>query len=126
LIKSYAAPSLKLSLPGVYSASFISRGCIGETSNSFYYLISNLTVDQSNRLIIYPNPVQRYLNVELSTTLTGKTDINLFNSSGQLVKIIRGVTSRSLIDLAGLPHGIYFVATFSEGKLIYKVKFIKE
>ena len=126
LINSYVAPTLKLSLPGVYSASFISRGCIGETSNNFNYLISSLTIGQSNRLIIYPNPVQRYLNVELSATLTGKTDINLFNSSGQLVKIIRGVTSRSLIDLAGLSHGIYFLTTFSEGKLIYKVKFIKE
>jgi hypothetical protein len=126
LIKSYAAPYLKLSLPGVYSASFISRGCIGETSNDFNYLISRLTIGQSNRLIIYPNPVQSYLNVELSRTLTGKTDINLFNSSGQLVKIIRGVTNRSLINLAGLPHGIYFVTTFSEGKLICKLKFIKE
>ncbi len=126
LIKSYAAPSLKLSVPGVYSASFISRGCIGETSNNFNYLITSLIIGQSNRLIIYPNPVQRYLNVELSATLTGKIDINLFNSSGQLEKIIRGVTSRTLIDLAGLSHGIYFVTTFSEGKLIYKVKFIKE
>ena len=126
LIKSYVAPTLKLSLPGVYSASFISRGCIGETSNDFNYLISSLTIGQSNRLIIYPNPVQRYLNVELSARLSEKTDINLFNSSGQLVKIIRGVTSRTLIDLAGLSHGIYFVTTLSEGKLIYKVKFIKE
>jgi hypothetical protein len=58
--------------------------------------------------------------------MSGKTDINLFNSSGQLVKIIRGVTSRSLIDLAGLSHGIYFVATFSDGKLTNKVKFIKD
>jgi hypothetical protein len=126
LIKSYAGSSLSLSLPGLYSASFIARGCIGETSSVLNYLTSNLILSQSNGLVIYPNPVHWYLNVELPLTLSDIGEINVFNSSGQLVKMVRGVSSRVLIDLSNLPHGNYYLTTYSKGKLMYRVKFIKD
>jgi hypothetical protein len=75
---------------------------------------------------VYPNPVQWYLNVELPLTLSENGEINIFNSSGQLVKAIRATTNRELIDLSGLPHGNYYLTTYSSGKLMHKVKFIKE
>jgi hypothetical protein len=126
LIKSYAGSSLSLSLPGLYSASFIARGCIGETSSVLNYLTSNLILSQSNGLVIYPNPVHWYLNVELPLTLSDIGEINVFNSFGQLVKTVRGVSRRALIDLSNLPHGNYYLTTYSKGKLMYRVKFIKD
>jgi hypothetical protein len=126
LIKSYTGSSLKLSRPGVYSAAFISKGCIGGSSNDFYYLMSNVTLGQSNQLIIYPNPVQWYLNVELPLILSENGEINIFNSSGQLVKAVQATSNRALIDLSGLPHGMYYLTTYSTGKLMHKVKFIKK
>lgn len=126
LIKSYIGSSLSVSLPGVYSASLIAKGCIGETSKIFHYLTSNLMLGPSNRLIIYPNPVQSYLNIELPLPLSPNGNLILFNSSGQLVKMVRGISNRALINLSDLTHGIYYLTTYSNGKLMYKVKFIKE
>jgi len=126
LIKSYTGSSFKLSLPGVYNAAFISKGCTGGTSNDFYYLMSNVTLSQSNQLIIYPNPVLWYLNVELPVSLSENGEISIINSSGQLVKAVRVTSNRELIDLSGLPHGIYHLTTYSNGKLMHKVKFIKK
>jgi len=113
-------------LPGLYNASFISRGCIGETSKIFQYLTSNLILGQSNRVVIYPNPVQWYLNVELPLTLSENGEINLLNSSGQLLKTVRAVSNRALIDLSSLPHGFYYLTIYSKGTLMHRVKFIKD
>jgi hypothetical protein len=66
------------------------------------------------------------LNVELPLTLSDIGEINVFNSSGQLVKTVRGVSRRALIDLSNLPHGNYYLTTYSKGKLMYRVKFIKD
>ena len=126
LIKSYVGSSLSVSLPGLYNASFISRGCIGETSKIFQYLTSNLILGQSNRVVIYPNPVQWYLNVELPLTLSENGEINLLNSSGQLLKTVRAVSNRALIDLSSLPHGFYYLTIYSKGTLMHRVKFIKD
>jgi hypothetical protein len=126
LIKSYTGSSLSLSLPGLYNASFITRGCIGETSKIFQHLTSNLILGQSNGLVVYPNPVQWYLNVELPLILSENGEINIFNSSGQLVKAVQATSNRALIDLSGLPHGMYYLTTYSTGKLMHKVKFIKK
>ena len=125
LIKSFAGSSLSLSLPGIYSASFITRGCIGEASIIFHYLTSNVKINPSNQLIIYPNPVQSYLNVELPMTVSENAEINLFNASGQLVKTVRTVSNRALIDLFGLPHGNYYLTIYSTGKMMHRVNFIK-
>jgi hypothetical protein len=66
------------------------------------------------------------LNVELPLILSENGEINIFNSSGQLVKAVQATSNRALIDLFGLPHGMYYLTTYSNGKLMHKVKFIKK
>lgn len=126
LISASEGTRLSLSLPGVYSAALINKGCIGASSNGFYHLISSLTLDASNDLTIYPNPVKKYLNVELPAAFFGNADLKLFSSSGQLMKTVRSIKNREFIDLSIFSHGFYYLTIFSGGKLVYKVKFIKD
>jgi hypothetical protein len=66
------------------------------------------------------------LNVELPLTLSENGEINLLNSSGQLLKTVRAVSNRALIDLSSLPHGFYYLTIYSKGTLMHRVKFIKD
>jgi hypothetical protein len=68
-----------------------------------------------SRLTIYPNPVQRILQLNLSRS-AGATQVYLFDPNGQqlLHKRITGATSS--LDLSALPAGIYLLkVTYGNG-----------
>jgi hypothetical protein len=68
-----------------------------------------------SRLTVYPNPVQRILQLNLSRS-AGATQVYLFDPNGQqlLHKRITGATSS--LDLSALPAGIYLLkVTYGNG-----------
>jgi len=75
----------------------------------------------NTRLIIYPNPVNAVLNIELKD-VEEKVNINIFNSSGILIKSLDLSDQFNEIDVSSFPKGMYLIT--ENGKMISK--FIKE
>lgn len=80
-------------------------------------------------LLVYPNPTNDIVNIELSKDLEENLRIQIINSLGQKVseiEIEKGNTigNTSLFDI---PNGIYLLqATNSDGQLIYSTKVVKQ
>lgn len=79
-----------------------------------YFCIDNLeTSDQldtsteeiQNSILVYPNPVSQFLNIE--TEASSEKEIFIFNNVGQLVKKVTTYDALISLDLIGLEDGIY-------------------
>lgn len=69
---------------------------------------------------IYPNPGSGAITIMLPCSPTPSADVTIYSSKGQLVKAIpAGIDKQIVVDLSGLPAGIYFVRTLAAGKTFY-------
>jgi hypothetical protein len=57
---------------------------------------------------IYPNPSSEILNISFHENQKSKQQIQIFNSTGMLLREI-SVTRSAQFNIAGLPRGLYFV-----------------
>ena len=80
-------------------------------------------------VIVFPNPTNEIVNIQLSNELEENIKIELINLIGQKVSevvIQKGNTSTSA-TLEGMPAGIYLLqASKSDGTLIYTTKILKQ
>ncbi len=73
---------------------------------------------------IYPNPADQVLTVQSEQ---GMTKVNLYNTSGTLVKSIEMASRRNAtIDISALPPGLYMAKVHFDGGGFYSYKFIKK
>ncbi len=81
--------------------------------------------DSGNELIFYPIPFTEMLNIELQSTVNDKIiSVEIFSSTGNLLKYFSGSGLKMQILLAELPSGIYLMKVKSTSK-IYMQKIIK-
>ena len=76
-------------------------------------------------LYVFPNPASEVLNISFGSSAANEYQIDIFNVIGQKVRPLRRTDSgnNSLIDLAGLPTGIYTLQVRSD-KTIVSRKFL--
>ncbi|TVR76284.1 MAG: T9SS C-terminal target domain-containing protein [Chitinophagaceae bacterium] len=69
------------------------------------------TVDLENIVNIYPNPASTFINIEFSNLdISNRTDIEVFNIQGQLLRKIENVNSRVYrVDVSDLSPGMYLI-----------------
>lgn len=74
---------------------------------------------------VFPNPAQNLIKVNIKG-LTGTTQIQVANMSGNT--LLRHTTSQSntSLNLANLPAGVYMINTIQNGKVVSRNKFIKQ
>lgn len=72
-----------------------------------------------NRLSIYPNPADNYVNIELYYDLP--TDLTLFNSIGETVARFHATSTHTILFLGSLPDGCYLL----KGNLFYQKLIIR-
>jgi hypothetical protein len=103
--------------------TFLKAGKIAPTNPD---LIRTSNVDDpGNELLFYPIPFTELLNIELQSTVNDKiTSVEVFSSTGSLLKYISGSGVKIQIHLAELPSGIYLMKVKSSSK-IYMQKIIK-
>ena len=77
----------------------------------------------SNSIKVYPNPVQDYLQVELTENLGASAYFKVYNLLGQTVS--QGDLTNERIDVSGLDTGLYLVEINADGKRGIK-RFIKQ
>lgn len=80
--------------------------------------------DNNNLISLYPNPTKNWvkINVNNSGLNLRQGDINLFNVLGMNVTPV--IPNNSIIDIAHLPNGVYFLVVNIKGEKITK-KIIK-
>jgi hypothetical protein len=84
-----------------------------------------LATEQSDSLIIYPNPVQDVLTIRLSGAFSLPATVRLINSNGQ---IVRQSTTRQLMYKAmigELPPGVYLLTVTSKNGKSFTRKLIR-
>jgi hypothetical protein len=111
------------------SLGCLSPGC-GSVINGTPTVISGIKTQQTNEvgqnIIIYPNPANNILNVEmLNLASTGSaTKLEIINSLGQVLSIIELSNQTSTININELPSGLYQLK-LNEGSEQRVFKFIK-
>ena len=83
--------------------------------------LSDRLSDSSDDFTVYPNPAKDLISIEgMSTRI-----VQIFNSSGQIVKNLEAQGMPANVDISNLPEGIYTVRIRTKDKVVSK-KFIKK
>jgi hypothetical protein len=75
-------------------------------------------------LEIFPNPVDDFLEINLSGWQYQEFDFAIFSADGRQVGNYSNLKDNKLIDASMLSPGIYFALVVSEGKQIGRAKFV--
>ena len=79
----------------------------------------------ADKLVIYPNPSSTQITLELPTTPQKNTILTIYNLNGQQL-ITQPITEpQTVVDINGLPSGVYFVKVVDDEKLMMG-KVVKE
>ncbi|GAA5020163.1 hypothetical protein GCM10011506_05330 [Marivirga lumbricoides] len=84
--------------------------------------VTAIDKEQIADIVIYPNPASSHLNVVLGIE---KTDVDIIDISGSVIKHIAGYTSGESIDVSTLNSGVYIVRVQTEDA-IANLRFIKK
>ena len=78
-----------------------------------------------NDVVLLPNPVTADLNVQLPTTWTGETSIEIFDIAGRLVQSEIISDNATTFQLAGINNGQYIIRIINADNVITK-RFVKQ
>jgi hypothetical protein len=87
-----------------------------------------VSVGESNpfqQLLIYPNPSSTQITIELPDAPQKNTVLTIYNINGQQMLSTKITVQKTLIDISGLPKGIYFVKVTNE-KVLSVNKLVKK
>lgn len=105
-------------------------------NNVFANCVTSLNENETNNLVVYPNPFKEYIKIQGNKEILGNSIIKIYNTTGQLVKQM--TSSESMTGLQelywdGSDHsggevaaGIYIVRIISGNIPLWKGKVIKE
>ncbi|HEY0977628.1 MAG TPA: choice-of-anchor L domain-containing protein [Flavobacteriales bacterium] len=76
------------------------------------------SADVVETLTVFPNPAEDVLNIVLPYGLKGRTELEVLDPAGRVVKrqVLNG-TAKAVIDLGGLPNGLYMVKAMANGRM---------
>ena len=89
-----------------------------------YFVINAITANDalqnkeqtSSEIVLYPNPINEYLNIELPLKNLHSYTIELVDIQGKKLHSINEVNSNVQINFQNYPSGIYIINVYSEGK----------
>ena len=118
-------------LPSNITTLYYRIKAIGTEGTTKYSSIAKLTTHNSQltTIAIYPNPVQRKLNITLSTAATGNYDVRIASVTGKEVysKTGTAVTDGKLsLDASNLASGVYVLELTDKQGNKHQEKFVKE
>jgi len=77
-----------------------------------------------NAIAVYPNPVSQFFMI--TSPQVNVDFVEIFNTSGQLVKTQKLDEINNKIQVGELQSGIYYLRIYNEGKLLKSDKLIKK
>lgn len=111
---------------GDYAVVVTENGC-SDTSACANVTITGIeqALDETSDLFLYPNPADDHISIMMNSDL-GKTQISLFNSVGEEVRVISNWNTTGVeLSLAGLPKGIYLINAVDDNST-ETLRFIKQ
>jgi pectate lyase len=123
---SYTASSGIVTIPNVQAGSHsITKGSVAnlfyiKTQYSSATVLATKENSISEKLKVYPNPVETSFNISTPETIEM---VNIINNAGEIVKTIRG--NNKTIDISNLTSGTYFVQIKTNKEIIHQ-KIIKK
>jgi PKD repeat protein len=87
--------------------------------------VTNITIQdiESNKLTLYPNPVNHILNMKIDAFESGD-HYAIFNANGKKIQMNSIVENTTHIDMSTLPAGIYLVTVYNKNQTLHN-KIIK-
>ncbi|WP_158281549.1 PKD domain-containing protein [Sediminitomix flava] len=104
-------------------------------SNSSAMRVSNTTesltpnsVDLSDILVVYPNPIADFMNINSNGLLTSDARFKIVNLDAKVLKtgIIRQANKVTRVDVSNLSSGVYFILIETGDHQYYSEKLIKK
>jgi len=101
---------------GVYRVTgnpqlYISSINISETTST------NINNTKDEELVIYPNPVNDIINI---SNVNSNSSINIYNTSGHLIKTQEAISTKMAIDISDQPNGVYIVKNGTQVQRVIK------
>ncbi len=108
---------------GEYSVDVVLNSCLGLSSAESIRL--SVLSSEQRTLVIYPNPVQDFVQLDFGYGETPKT-VNVLDLSGKtLISQSNSLGQIGSMDLSRLTTGIYFLEVVFEDSYIYREKIVK-
>lgn len=109
---------------GYYYVDVVDQHNCQGRSNQFFHVISGITdADSENGCIVYPNPASD--KIILSFFSSGKKQIQITNTLGQIVFAKEINSAKEEIDVRNFPSGIYLVGAQTSSRKV-QTKFFKQ
>lgn len=129
-IPSFTQPTFDLrGTPYSRTVSQIDMGTFEHPGNQSYKIAkhdSNINELSSDRIVIYPNPIESYFNILMHSEVEGNVNINLINSLGKTVYSSEFFLNEGdnflQVERNQLPTGIYYLKLNSAS---FDSKFVK-
>jgi len=101
---------------GAYTVQATVMGCVTDVSAP-YYFTANGVIDLGNGQFVnlFPNPVRNSLNVYWNINGMPMLDVVITDLQGRTMKTLTNVSNGTVVDLTGLPRGVYNVKIYSAG-----------
>ena len=92
------------------------------------YSLNNLTNSESGTIVVYPNPAQELINVDIPNRELKQITINIYDMQGKKIRSKQlGANDKLQENVSGLYLGIYFIEVINTttNELIGRRKFVK-
>ncbi|HEY4110066.1 MAG TPA: FG-GAP-like repeat-containing protein [Puia sp.] len=105
---------------GSYTVQATIAGCTTDVSDPYSFVASGL-IDLGNGQFVslYPNPVKNSLNVYWNINGNPTLDVVISDLEGRQMLTVSHVSNGTVLDLTGLPRGVYNVKIYSSDS--YKI-----
>jgi O-glycosyl hydrolase len=78
-----------------------------------------------HQVSLYPNPASETLFIELEGASGPVDELFIYNSLGTQVAVMKPENGKYLLDVSGLPKGVYFLRILTGNHEVYAEKFIR-
>jgi hypothetical protein len=127
-ITNAGAPTYKPSTAGSYSVKNNQVGCNSISSNSYYYIVTDVINISSDEYVkVNPNPISSNVNFDFKVKGYQRFNLDIYSvSNGDKITSKQNIYSGEQISVGSLSSGVYlFRLTSSDNKLSYQFKMIK-
>ena len=120
--------SYKPTIAGSYSIKNNQAGCNVISSNSYYYIVTDvININNEEFIKVNPNPILNFANFEFKVKGYQFFNLEIFSlSTGNKIASKQNIRSGDQISLSTLSAGVYmFRLSSSDNKLNYQFKMVK-
>ena len=112
---------------GSYNVQVNLSGCLSPVSETFSHVLTPvITIDASNSIRFYPNPIVREMTVDFRWNNASSLSAMIYDRQGRIVARFSDIRSGRAVDLSILPAGSYVIRFQDKrGSQVYSSVFMK-